>query len=526
MLLTQMAEPKFASHALFILDIALAVCRHIEVADGARLLRTCRAIFPVAASCVWETVHDHRALLGLIDPQDDLDGDDRPDRRVERFNLYAPFIKHLNFPGLLDPYFDNSVRPFYDRDIRPFLNSCLDRHILLPNLVSLVAWISEECPKSDQLIWITKLISPSLQKFELKRLARYQRSWVSCCVASNVLSALSTTCRAIEKLAIMPSDDEGVNDPIIENASPDMVLKDLARSFFQSNRSLCNLTIGVSLLGTNSLQTLGSLPCLESLTILSRGERLLFPQSSIPITSFPALKELSLIGLDIDNLVGLLGLNSLVRPLTSLRLCIEQDWQNYGEQLFAYDLPLVLRNTPSLRRFICDVSSASLQPTYISHSADLLSRIFQLRLEEFAFVGIEISAPSLVDFLTPTWIELTTLEMLDQHVTLSELAQFAKLPNLKHLTLSPLFIKAPEVWSTQCTSLQTFWIESLVTYDNPVPAREAARYFLHLWPNLAKLRWTTRGMTLQTIDPDILSLHDEYFYYFNHELQLATEERR
>ena len=75
---THEEEPEYSSCALLISDIAFAVCRLVEVADGARLMRTCRAIFPVAAMRVWETVHDHRALLGLMAPQNDPNV--RPDR--------------------------------------------------------------------------------------------------------------------------------------------------------------------------------------------------------------------------------------------------------------------------------------------------------------------------------------------------------------------------------------------------------------------------------------------------------------
>lgn len=130
---------------------------------------------------------------------------------------------------------------------------------------------------------------------------------------------------------------------------------DLAHSYFSATKPLRDLTYGVSLLNQGELKLLGSLARLETLKVTTNGERLIVSQSSIPNGSFSKLRRLSLIDIDIDGLVGLLGLNPLMRHLNLISLCLGSDWNKYGEQLFSDIVPLVLKRTPSLRGFSCDI---------------------------------------------------------------------------------------------------------------------------------------------------------------------------
>jgi hypothetical protein len=186
----------------------------------------------------------------------------------ERFNLYAPYVKHLNIYG--DDAYYSDISGWDILSERAHLRP------LLPNLLSITMRTGFSDPHGEeQVTWIADLISPSLISFR-SELEGYDESPARMpkVAVMVLLDSIIERCAALEHLAIYPK------------AGSHMCL-DLPAAFgslpFSSLRELSG---SAALVGAGVLEVIGALPHLETLSINAFNQYL--PDLPLSLLSHPS----------------------------------------------------------------------------------------------------------------------------------------------------------------------------------------------------------------------------------------------
>ncbi|KAF8604323.1 hypothetical protein BDV93DRAFT_544036 [Ceratobasidium sp. AG-I] len=471
----------FLPHALFIPEIASLVCDWAERSDWVSLLRTCRSIFPIVASRVWENIDDSSMVFALI-------SDKSSDTQPARFNIYTPFIRRLSIDCRTILSLQTNVAQFLEQRAR--------QGALLPNLVSLTADFFDSHPETDQVATITKFISPSLQELKIAPGFKSERSRLSVHMTSAVLKTITNTCQHIEVIEIHPAGDSSsagdrINSSIIS-------LKDVLHQGLHSITALRYLSGSISLIDNGGLEILGALPHLESLSIIANGECPNDLDLCLPTNTFPVLTRLSLLKLDVTSLTGLMGLKHLVENLVSLSLsqAFSADW-SYGarQSWLSNELPTLLEHTSHLQQFNYDARESTRM--YNIHDTQLLEAMSALPLQSVNLSGLSINTINLLRGVATAWPRVTKLRMPDQLVRLDKIAQFSDMPNLQTLSIGILFSDTPASWPTPNTKFHTLEDTSAASLlYGDVDVAKAARFLVSAWPNLQRIAWAARTATL------------------------------
>ncbi|KAG8726139.1 hypothetical protein FRC12_023662 [Ceratobasidium sp. 428] len=267
---------------------------------------------------VWETVHGIHKLLALlpnvtISRPDDLGHKvvlyinlpDPDGTSFERFDYYAPLVKHLSFFG------NNTYYP--DLAGWELLSERARKQPLFPNLLSLTVPEHFHEPLSEeQLCQISDLISPSLVAYwSVPIPSALLPLRVPKTAALVILDPLVERCSVIQCLAIYPK-------------AGSQICQDLPASFGSLPFShLRELSGSAALVASDLLVVIGALPQLESLSIHGFNQYLPPLPDELPGTSFPALKHLYFSTLYSEDALGLAQLEHLLCRLEFLELQVD-----------------------------------------------------------------------------------------------------------------------------------------------------------------------------------------------------------
>ncbi|KAF8604435.1 hypothetical protein BDV93DRAFT_606117 [Ceratobasidium sp. AG-I] len=517
-LYTPGVQAKASRNVLNTPELLSHICTFSRPLDLVRLCRASRSAFHTTMPLIWRNVDGAHNLLALL-PGTHVSKPNyqkgRYYRRItlpdtnlttfERFNFYAPFVRHLSV---------YSKNTYYSEVVNPDI---LSQHArlrpLLPNLLSIT--MQTKCAdyhSADQLSWIADFISPSLISFwsDLDLNIAWPGRIPELAILV-LLDPILERCTAIERLAIYPR-------------AGSMESYELRPALGSSTFShLRELSGSATLAGVHMLQAVSMLPQLERLSILASYQY--FPEvpTELPPGSFPKLKHLTLNTRFLEDALSIATMRPMLCRLTSLDVCIDPftNWDGVSDfTVGILGVVLVfLENSPRLRKFVfnTDPDENGYVPLIV-YEQTLLTHL--ARLESLSLTSI-ILGPSAFQEPEMDWSSLKELNLPAQHAVLeTHLPYFAKIKCLERLTLSlyhgnndikPLSIPVSNV------SLDT--LESKTKPEEwckPEQVDEVARFLLSIWPSLRRVvcagdeaaRFTSDTFGQVSVTEDFVTLNE------------------
>ncbi|KAG8741136.1 hypothetical protein FRC10_003280 [Ceratobasidium sp. 414] len=444
-------------------ELVVLICGFLDPEQCLPLLTTSRLCFLIAASRVWEKVDNARVLLKLIqtkslhtpcyldfkdeavivsfywwggvvnDYNDSLLQNLDDPVNFQRFDVYAPLVKHLDVYGRARKHF--KVTAWHT-----LLRRTHERP-LLPNLLSLTLHASNSRFAIDQVLWVSAFASPSLVQFTPVHVRNSDNCLVSDSTASTILKTLNERCPSIKSLALYCRmwDDSG-------GAGEESCCLNLGRDghFLQRLQLLVNLrelSVSLSTISGDGLLVLGKLPQLKSLAIYGYSDDLEEENLSVPDDSFPQLTNLTLGEIYVHTIAYLMAVEPLTRNLVTLSLCHWFDDEAAGEEAiwFSEAVPSLLSHTRCLKHFYYDatysVSSLPLDFSNCVLSHNLLRRTSELGLDSIFMTGFNFASTETLESIPKSWSTLTTLCLTHAIISPTKLPYFAQLPRLQSLTV-------------------------------------------------------------------------------------------
>ncbi|KAF8597489.1 hypothetical protein BDV93DRAFT_527371, partial [Ceratobasidium sp. AG-I] len=337
-------------------ELISTIAGFLNISDLVPLMRVSRHFFRIAGPLIWRDVPDIEVLMRLVPGamqkgiqklrRFSLDYfgwiitlPDTPD--FTRFNIYAPWVQRLEVFKRLTAYtFRYSRR----------LIEIIAKQPLLPNLHALSLHTEVKIASEDYESLIELFVCPSLT--EIRHTSDdYVELYLRPSSAHLLMQKISDVCPGLQKLEFFPDTEKfskGVYSELVSspNAAFPRCLAGLS--------SLQSFSSTVVILEPGVLQVLGSLPLLESLSILdynSEGPRPppLDEHFQVPDTWFSALRSLQIHDLNPRDISAIWAQPPLVQNLLSIiircypgehepeqtELPIGQEWINK----FLSDLP-------------------------------------------------------------------------------------------------------------------------------------------------------------------------------------------
>jgi hypothetical protein len=352
-----------------------------------------------------------------------------------RFNVYAPFVKHLDAPLDLEMI-----------DLMPGCAGLIryaETHVLLPRLISITFDSSRVA--GSQLAWFFAFLSPSLLSLELVINNTHFPSGTSILAASALLHALSDKCPNLRKLALFPTPAEGTHDEDRKVAQlvasskgfsnvDELVDYGLGASV-ANNRSIVSLTTSSQMLDESFL-TIKAWSSLERLEVhMDPNEN--DPMRNLAIVPFPSLKHLGLYYVpEYDVLLRFWDMPALVSNLTSIRLHLGRSFLADPRKFEL--LSIVAERSPCIE----NLWLSALNPDFAYHVYEIPVSTLKivtalplrsLYLEPIAFIGCD----HMPEFLTTTFPRLKELGLPAQRMSLRDLGHFAwEMPHLEYLSMN------------------------------------------------------------------------------------------
>ncbi|CAE6437896.1 unnamed protein product [Rhizoctonia solani] len=503
--------------ALQVPEIIYMICRHGSEKDAVHLAITCQDLFHIAIPTAWEKVKGVAQLIKLIrnvvveeerNPilnistttieflgspnQEDLD----------RWNLYAPFVRHLEIFEDESPYFHMST----------FLAllSYARQKVLLPNLTKLV--LNPDEPQSmNYLFWVNVFGSSSLRDLQASCRSN-QMPMVSNDRESTVIQAIVKQCPNLTTLGFFsyPYSEK------IENEYDKLFMRypHPMQNFLSRASSLTNLIGSVSFLLPRSLAALGQLPNLERLEIhyppksirqdiddLGRGE--------LPSTAFPKLRALALNNLIQHGADFLWELQPIVHKLVVLEIKFNPfPRRQQNEWALRELIPKICKRSPYIAELLLDFDCESLEGIGMPHMCQfddgVFSTIARLPLTRLEVMHARLVGQDVISKLIRAWPNIEVLRWTAQHVKVEELQEFAEfLPKLKHLAVEvnmtplPGNVDMSHVANIKRREMRT--LESGLHQFSDLAGGDAARIYWYLtvmWPNA---RLETRASQIDSL---------------------------
>ncbi|KAG8694104.1 hypothetical protein FRC08_008702 [Ceratobasidium sp. 394] len=478
---TYEAGPKV--HALHIPELLYLICGLIGTNDSLNLMKTCKPIFPLIASTVWNEV-EAQVLMELIVEGPRSKGNESEDPNdisnsgidFSRFDVYAPFVRQLRVYGRTARYFKG--------ERRRVCISRAQRGVLLPNLTSITMLTPDLYPDSDALFWLDLFLKPSVRELRLTPIAKSYTSWVSYPATSALLGKLVTICPTIEKLEFYPVDIQRLSGKNTDS-STGMLWSPGPRPDFSLFTQLRRVTSTINILDDGGLAALGALPRLGFLSIHGCGESPKGLQLDVPEGSFPTLTKLSLLEVDTTNLPAIMGVKQLVRGLTSLRLSQafgrSQENLQYRERWLSRTLPRLLEHTSRLKYLsynaIPTFGRLGYYPFHRIDHTPLLQTLSGIPLQSVYLVGLCFVGADFLPHVATAFTSATVLRMPNQPVSSVGLLSFAQIPHLRHLALGEVLPRPlPPSWPKFDGPLETLECDIYqLAFGNPIDAMQIAR---------------------------------------------------
>ncbi|KDN36076.1 hypothetical protein RSAG8_11098, partial [Rhizoctonia solani AG-8 WAC10335] len=216
---------------------------------------------------------------------------------------------------------------------------------------------------------------------------------------------------------------------------------------------LRHLTVSEGWLYPASLQELGDLPELESLSIvpgpLDEFDYMFDTNPVLPNGAFRQLTELSMLGLEGFGMGTILDVTEMSRKITVMKLELCFDDVEANKQYDEFD-----RLFTGLGHALC-LRELHISPSFRSEQGEHPAMLYDTMeimgphpsLEHIHIGGIRINKESRrichsIRDLASIWPNVRTLSMPSQHASIRDLEAFATLPCLRHLTVN-LNLKHP-----------------------------------------------------------------------------------
>ncbi|KAG8741919.1 hypothetical protein FRC10_002284 [Ceratobasidium sp. 414] len=350
-----------------------------------------------------------------------------------RFNLYAPYVKHLDlFRREEDLKLTSGWEILVD-----YVNA---GHTLLPNLVTLLL---EPPPESCFHIlpypWVLVFCSPTLDSISIS----IHLGELSPRVVSGLCHLLARTCPNLTALEFEPLPEEMDSDQD-KYLSPQSKEIDCTPDLLRPNSPLQRLSIGMYFMD-KYLPFISQMSKLQSLELTYSDWDMATTRTKLPLNSFPVLTELTF------NEVELLEVGSAWEHVPELFANLTK-----LECIFAPAIPHSEYFEPILRlplRFVTALEDRSLNITDLAIRFDhedyvesqrihlhenTLRILAKLPLRRLSVGSITLIEPGYTDteicgLLASTFPNLEVLRWSDQRATRQGLHAFADMPNLRHL---------------------------------------------------------------------------------------------
>ncbi|KAG8772747.1 hypothetical protein FRC12_002911 [Ceratobasidium sp. 428] len=407
------------SHLRDIPELLELIASYLPRKDALALALSSRTYFSVVVPVVWHTVPGTRCLWALLQGAKLRKKSSKshsviilPELKTcdfTRFNVYAPFVKHLHI--FRTSFYEDKI---HDRNA---LLRHTKRHILLPNLkrITFSSNIS-----IDQYFWFSIFLSPDLSAIE----ASYAnfRPNIDSAGASRLLEKVVSRCPSLQELRLFPLF-------LVQRTSMPRPSFVPFWEHIASMKELRSLSTSRSMLSTDALKYLGNLERLETLKIYGRKPIIVPTECTImDAGSFPALRQLWLPQLEPREIQLIWCVNALVKGLRVVKLGFKQSDIESVSSLISY----IYDRSPHLIDLALRLDEASAK----SSPYPLLGSLKRLTLEKLEMSGIvlaplELACESLF-YAAPL---LRELRLSDSVASLMDLRHFTRFSQLKSLSL-------------------------------------------------------------------------------------------
>ncbi|CAE6480409.1 hypothetical protein ACGC1H_003419 [Rhizoctonia solani] len=503
--------------ALQVPEIVRMVCYHGASKDIIHLAITCQDLFHIAIPVAWEKVKGVVQLIKLIrnvvvDREKDMLEDfmittiefsgPPKEENLERWYMYAPFVRHLEI------FEDDS--PYFYMPTFPALLSYARKKALLPNLTKLVL-NAREPQVLNYLFWVNVLGSSSLRDLQASYNSQLMPI-ISNERESSVMQAIVEHCPNLTTLGFFSYP----RSEIIENEYDKVFIRypHPMQNFLPKASSLTNLIGSISFLLPQSLDSLGRLPNLERLEIhyppnSTREDINRLGRGTLLPTAFPRLKGLALWNLMQHGADFIWDLQPLVNKLEVVEIKFNpHPRRQQNEWALRKLIPTICERSPGIAELLLDFDGDSQEGIGTPHICNFDDAVFnavaQLPLTRLEIMHARLAGPDTTFKLTRTWPNLEVLRWTAQHVKVEELQEFAVyLPQLKHLGVEVNITPLPEdidmthIANIKRREMRT--LESGLHKFSDLEGIDAARIYWYLsvmWPNV---RLETRSSRLDAL---------------------------
>ncbi|KAJ1304106.1 hypothetical protein OPQ81_008509 [Rhizoctonia solani] len=345
-------------------ELLSLICSFARPADCVNLAQTCKPIFKVAVSFVWQHVDGAQNLLMLLTGTLIIIDSKNPETRkiaigvaasavdFSRFDSYAPYVRRLTVYGHEAKYFQVSGWSplMIRRNSRP----------LLPNLLSMVMQTNCDSHGPDQFMWIKAFSGPSVLTIQASPSHLLSRSppRVSPLAASAILDTIAAQCPRLLRLSLFVSETLGLDKYDGENTMFGVLWKRDYYHYFRALPALYELSCSVTMLQSESLKVIGSLPYLTRLSVYSSGGLVVLQPPRLSDNDFPSLNELSLQDINPYEAASIMQIVPLMRRLTLVELITNPEYLDFDEsreEWITGTLLLLLSNSPRLNALHVDL---------------------------------------------------------------------------------------------------------------------------------------------------------------------------
>ncbi|KAG8683715.1 hypothetical protein FRC08_014121 [Ceratobasidium sp. 394] len=469
---------------------------------------------------IWERVKGIHILMGLLPgayrpfPKPTGAELSRPEDftlRTDRFNIYAPFVKHLEICGISG---ENSKIPNLDG-----LIALSNQQILLPNLVSLTMMPCSTVCFWNWVFWIRIFACESLVTVVSTPPVPSVVPEVSHLATSVALKWIVDHCPRLESVSLYPSQ-QAKN---VAHITPE-VHKLLAPLYEQPFHHYLLPTLGIrqlscslAVLGKDALEALSMLPHLERLTVYKTSESL-SPEPRdgfLSQNSFPSLKHLRLNLITCSNAHWALSTLALFKNLKSLVITVECPNPDF-ETLTNHSFFSALEHATHLENLsvVFDVDTMD-DMLELGNMSVFCSVLRQLSLQRVSIMPLALPFPDITSInFGSAWSQVTHLCLPAARVFLHTLPVFCQLPRLEYLLVC-LGITArlpPERMPTPSPDLRLHTLEGSSEseiWHNEADVDKVISLLASLWPKIRQVKWPEPSGFIDAVNVGLKALQDK-----------------
>ncbi|KAF8599990.1 hypothetical protein BDV93DRAFT_608922 [Ceratobasidium sp. AG-I] len=374
----------------------------------------------------------------------------------------------------------------------------------------------------DQLMWTIVFATPSLTNLSIPLTDPHNPPAISYRTASAILKILTQHQPDLQELSLFPDSGLGRHQDDGENKLLTFVSGEPFHHYLVGASNLRHLSGTMAWLQHEPRLILSKLPLLESITIYSALDTLdADKMPGLSEHSFPALRQLSMFGVDPHDALKVLGATGMFRRIEYLNIDIDIGRFHRGEFADLWlidDFFPVLSNMPRLCGLSLKIPGIDDIEPLSAITPSILNILSALPLLSVTLGNMECSITPWPDHFGMIWSLVTKLCIPEQALSLDSLHPFATLPKLQHLELKldVQWLFAPSTPEPGPRAP----LHTLVSTHHQTEERdcsdadEVVRWLLSHWPNLIRMVCPSPDITKELGD----TLDREYFDLLNHGL--------